>query len=354
MSDESSSNDDRRTQRKPPRLKIAGRLSAADSIVLLTHDRPDGDGLGSMVALALAARAQGKRARIVCAEPVPRRYAFLTADEDLIAPADLAAAAAGCDCVVVLDTCTTTQLESVADALHAAGDKVLVIDHHQTPGDIVAACWRDPSAAAVGVMVAELMEELGWPIDLPIARAVMTAVCFDTGWLRFANTDGRALAAATRCLHAGVAMGRLYQTLYQNDRPERLVLRGRALSAMRLHCGGQVALMSITADDFAETGAQPEETEDLVNEPLRVAGVSVSVLLTQQGEVIRGSIRSKSHHPCAAGGEPVDVAALARTLGGGGHARAAGFRMTGTIDQVAQEVLAMLAAELGQSPTDLP
>jgi phosphoesterase RecJ-like protein len=291
------------------------------------------------MALTLALRGQGKAASATCCELVPRRYAFLTEGEELLDAAGFARQAQVSDCVLVLDTCARAQLAPVADAIAAARDKVLVIDHHQTREDIAAACWCDESAAATGVMAAELLDELGWPMDGAIARAVMTAVCSDTGWMQYSNTDARALCVVARCLDAGVAADELYRKLFQEDRPQRLSLLARMLTGMTLHMDGRVALMTATRADFEQTGATRDETENLVNEPMRIGGMCMSVLLVEQDGAIRGSLRSKAHVDERAGGRVVDVAAVAQRLGGGGHARAAGFRMTGTLKEAKRVVM---------------
>jgi len=328
--------------RAETRREIARRLAAAKTIVLLTHDRPDGDGLGAMMALAAAARRQGKTALPACSDRVPGRYAFLTAGENLLDAAALAEAVKTCDCLVVLDTCTMNQLESVAAVVTAAGEKAVVIDHHQTAEPIAPLRWCDPSAAAAGVMVAELLAELDWPITPPVAEALLAAVGTDTGWFRFANTDSRALAVAGRCLDAGASADAMCRRLYQNDRPQRLALKARALAGLQLHYDGRVAVMTLAADDFAATGAAPAETEDLINEPMHIADVCVSILLVAADDRTRVSLRSK---PTGAPptGTPIDVARVARALGGGGHARAAGARLTATLAQATQTVLAAIA-----------
>ena len=331
------------------RVEIARRIAAAESILLITHDRPDGDALGCMAALARAAGAQGKRATLVCGRPVPRRYAFVVEGLELIEPARIAEVGPGWDVVVIVDTCTLTQLESVASALPAVCDRTVVIDHHRSREDIAPVIWSDPTAAAAGVMVAELLDDLAWPMDRLTARAVLAAICSDTGWLHFANTDSRALAAAQRCLDAGVAADELYAKLFQNDRPQRLALLGRLLGSMRLTCEGRVAVMTASAADFRDTGAERDETENLINEPLRITDVGVSILLVADGDRIRGSLRSKAWPDNGSAPEAVDVAAVAETLGGGGHARAAGFRMSGTLAEVTATAVAAVAKALPPS-----
>jgi len=330
------------SERYSNKIEIAALLTEAKSLTLLTHDRPDGDGLGSMVALARAARQQGKTARLICHPSVPRQYAFLTAGEQFFSPLQLPQVIEASDRVVVLDTCTWSQLASVAETLSALREKIVVIDHHQTHQDIAAVMWCDASAAAAGVMLAELMEQLHWPIDPPIAEALMTAVCFDTGWLQFANTDSRVLSVVARCIDAGVTADGLYRKLYQNDRPQRLAIMGCAISALQLHCDGQVAVMAVTRDDFAAVGAETDETENLVNEPMRIGSVCVSVLLTEMNDCIRCSLRSRPGGSGEPGLKAIDVAGIAQTFGGGGHTRAAACRLPGPIAEATQKVLVAL------------
>jgi bifunctional oligoribonuclease and PAP phosphatase NrnA len=322
---------------------VAARIAAAGSLVVATHDRPDGDAIGSMMALALAARAAGKNVQVTMAEPVPRRYAFLTAGEALLDAAGFARAAAESDCVAVVDTSAMEQLRQVAPTITASRERLVVIDHHQTREEIAPATWADPSAAATGILIVELLDRLGSPLTQEVARAVLTAIGADTGWMQYANTDARALRAAARCLEAGVALDQLYRTLFMNDRPQRIALMGRMLAGMTLHADSRLAVMTITREDFRATGAGPDETENLINEALRIGSVSVAMLLVEQGSEIRGSLRSKSP---IAGAEAVDVAAIAQSLGGGGHARAAGFRLAGPLEQARATALAAVERAL--------
>lgn len=315
------------------RRDVARAIRRAARIVLVTHIHADGDGLGSMAALARAGERAGKTVEVVSPTGVPRRYAFLYEGRTPPATADgFAALADAADLILVIDTCATAQLEPIAGALAERREKVAVIDHHRTRDDLSATVWSDPSAAAAGVMVAELLDELDWSIDAPTAEAIATAVCTDTGWLRHSNTDARALAVVGRMIDAGVRPDVLYVKLYHCDRPERLALTATALGSLTLHAGGRVSLMVLTRADFARTGATDDETEDIVNEGLRVATADVSILLVERGDgLIRASLR---------GTEAADVAAIARPFGGGGHARAAGARLPGPIAIAAERLVA--------------
>ncbi len=218
-------------------------------------------------------------------------------------------------------------------------DKLIVIDHHATPGQLGGTMWNDPAAAAVGVMIAELLEALGWPADEGVTEALMTAITSDTGWFHFANTDGRCLRRAAKLLDAGVRADLLYHRLFQADRPEKLQLMARTLQSLELHSGGRLAVMTIRKADFAETGASPEETENLINEALRIDSVEAVILLVETDGKTRISLRSR---------EDLDVAAIAKQFGGGGHRRAAGIRVPDALDAIKPRLIKAICDELGR------
>jgi phosphoesterase RecJ-like protein len=312
------------------REQIVQRLLAADRLLIVTHARPDGDAVGATAALAAAARAAGKSARTLVPGGVPDRWAFLFPDARPAGTEDFPALADEADLIVVVDTCAFAQLDGLEGAVRARRDKVVVLDHHATRDDVGSVQWVDTSAAAAGVMVAELLGAMIWPVTPAVADALMTALTTDTGWLRFANTDGRCLRAAAKLLDSGVRPDELYSRLYEADRPERLRLLTRALASLRLEADGRIATMSLRGADFAETGARADETENFVNEALRIGCVEVAMLLAETGDCTRVSLRSRG---------AVDVSQVARAFGGGGHARAAGLRATEDIEALADRLV---------------
>jgi bifunctional oligoribonuclease and PAP phosphatase NrnA len=331
------------TVAQEPMKKIVELLRGAGRLLAIAHARPDGDALGSMSAMVQAARAAGRQAEGLVPDRVPAQYAFLFDGWQPAAADRFAPLAQWADRVVVLDTCARAQLGTVADGVAACRSKAAAVDHHATFDDLCAVQWIDPSAAATGVMVGELLDALGWPVRLQAAEALTTAAVADTGWLRFANTDQRCLAAVGRWIAAGVRPDQLYQRLYQCDRPQRLRLIARMLATLELSCEGRLACMVLRNADFEAVGALREETENLVNEPLRIGSVDTSVLVTENPDCLRVSLRSRG---------AIDVAKIAQRFGGGGHPRASGIRLAGDVDQVKRRVQAACAEALelaGQS-----
>ena len=316
-------------------------VGAAGSLLIVTHARPDGDALGSAAALARAARAAGRSVHLLVPDAVPPRYEFLFPDGPPASAARFEALADEADVIVIVDTCAFEQLDGLADSLRAHREKIVVIDHHATADDVAPMQWRDTSAAAAGVMIGELLAALAWPVDLATAEALTAAVATDTGWMRFANTDARCLRVLADWFAAGVRPDKLYKRLYQCDRPERIRLLVRVLQSLELHCEGRLAAMTVRKDDLQATGARPDETENLVNEALRMGSVETAILLVETPDAIRVSLRSR---------DAVDVSAVAAQFGGGGHPRAAGLRTDGEIDAVKQRLVALCARELAACP----
>ncbi len=309
---------------------IVERLGSAGTFLVLTHARPDGDGLGTMAALVAAGRAAGKTAHMLVSDSVPPRYKFLFDTERPARADDFAKLADESDLIVIVDTCAFAQLDGLTDALRARRNKIIVIDHHATADDVGSVQWIDTSAAAVGVMAGEIIESLDWPVDDHIAEALFAAVASDTGWFRFSNTDPRALRSAAGLIERGAQPDLIYNRIYQSDRPERLRLLQRALAGMELRCQNRLAVMTIHKSDFDAAGARANETENFINETLRIKTVEVAVLLVEGPDCVRVSLRSR---------EMIDVASIAARFGGGGHARAAGLRTEENLETAKQQLI---------------
>lgn len=320
--------------------QIIETLSACRRVLITTHVRPDGDALGSVAAMVLALRKKRIESRVLLLSHLPAKYAFVFRDHAIghddaekAFPADLDLNAF--DAILVIDTGTWSQLPGLKDRFLATRVPRLVIDHHLTQED-----WADvklvvKEAAAAGEVVAELLAR--WPIDLdgPIASALYLAIASDTGWFQFSNTRPFTHRLAARLIEAGVDTDRIYQSLCQNERPERLALQTRAQQSLRLLAGGKLAVMTISREDFRLSGAGIPDTENLVNIPLQVGDVQVSILLTEPLESgpVRASLRSKGQ---------VDVARFAEKFGGGGHARASGLKLDLPLEQAVREVVSAL------------
>lgn len=327
---------------------LADHLSTAKNVLITTHVRPDGDALGSTAALWLALRAKGIAAKVLLLSHLPTKYAFAYTDVgvDYVDvekgfPAEFSLDAYDTFCSV--DTGTWSQLPGLKEHVLAFNGHKLVIDHHLTQEDWATAKWVDTKAAAAGEMVEELIEILGVRLDAAMAKSLFLAIVSDTGWLQFSNTSPNTLRRVAKLIEVGVDTDKIYQLIYQNERPERIALQTRAMQSLELLAGGKLAVMTIHKQDFADTHAGVPDTEAVINQPLQIKTVQMSIVLTEppEGGPIRVSLRSKGQ---------IDVAAFAQQFGGGGHARAAGCKLEGSLAAARERVVIEAVRRLQSLP----
>jgi len=332
------------------KMKEAGRLLEPwKRPLLLTHEKPDGDALGSLAALRTILRSRGVAATAMLFDEIPPRYSIF----HKYPPMDRLEAGTGqlneFDGIVILDTCSLSQLGPVADRLRVKGAPRIVIDHHATRDDLGACEVIDPSASATCLLLHEWCRLLRWRVEAEAAEAMFIGIAMDTGWFRHSNTDARTAVAAAALAESGVSPNALYESLYQCESVGRVRLLGKALESMEIRMGGRLAVMTLTTDAFRAAGAGLADTEDIVNEPLRIADVWVSILFVEQGDgVVRINARSKAPRRGASVAN-IDVASITRSLGGGGHRRAAGARVPGGLSEVKPKVLVVVERAIAET-----
>lgn len=323
---------------------IAQHLKSASRVVITTHAKPDGDAVGSAVALARAVMARGAMAEVWFAGPFPAWLGeacvstpTVRLNADSPAPVTFSTSLGEPDAVVVVDTGSWVQVEHMRAWLAARFDRSCVIDHH-LHGDAALAPLRfvRPYAAATTELIAEVADALlglspSDPIPAAIAPPLYLGLATDTGWFRFSNTTPTTLRLAARLMDSGVDAPTLYQMVEQRDSQARPKLLGRALSSLSYHplpSGGLVGLMTLTQSDLAACGGGSEDTGGFTDPVMAVSEVKVAAVLTgmsHPGEaqpLTKVSLRSKP------GTGEIDVAAVAAALRGGGHARAAGVKLS--------------------------
>ncbi|MCS6850121.1 MAG: bifunctional oligoribonuclease/PAP phosphatase NrnA [Gemmataceae bacterium] len=321
---------------------LVDAVARHQQFLLTTHIRPDGDGLGSMLALADVLRRRGKRVATVVASSIPARYDFLDPERHLERfelPGDRWRTA---EVVIIVDTGTWGQLGDFGPFLQALPAVKIVIDHHRTQDDLGAVALVDTSAEASGRLVCEAIEALGEPLAASAAELLFVALAMDTGWFRHSNTTSRTFELAARLVAAGARPTRLYDQLFESNTLGRLKLAGVVLGRLQTFSAGRVAFTEVHLADYAATGAVPADSEDLVNYTLSLAGVTVGLFFLEQPRGgVKVSFRSR-------GG--VDVARLAEGFGGGGHAAAAGAVLDAPLPEAKARVLAAVEAALPPCP----
>jgi phosphoesterase RecJ-like protein len=306
--------------------------------LLTTHVRPDGDGLGSMLALAEALESLGKEVRMVNASTYPRRYAFLDPQRRVRyfeAPGEEYRDA---EAAVVMDTGTWNQLGSFAAFLQALTVPKVVIDHHLTQDDLGALRLVDTTAEATGRLTHEAIGALGVPLTASMASNLFVAIAMDTGWFRHSNTSPATFALASELVAAGAKPELLYEELFERNSLSRLRLLGLILERLTVVADGRVAYTELRRGDYEATGATPQDSEDLVNYPRSLQGVEVGLFFMEQPKGgVKVSFRSRGR---------VDVARLAETFGGGGHRQASGAILPTPLAEARTRVLQAVAAAL--------
>ena len=308
--------------------EIGRALRDHQRFAVLSHVRPDGDALGSQLALALSLQELGKTVRVWNEDGMLEKYSFLPHAELLTKPP---ATKEDVDLVVALDTAVQTRLGTALDAVGSA-KMTINIDHHPSNpayGDLV---YVDPASPATGQILFELIADQKLPLTKEIAENLYVAISTDTGSFQYPNTTARTFEIAAELIRTGVDVGRVSQLLYENYPRRRIELLRELLGTMRFEGKGRVASFSLSLEMAKRLGVLPEDNEGLIDHLRAIQGVIVAVFFEELPDgKVRVSMRSKS--------EKADVCAICMKFGGGGHTLAAGARVRGTLAEVEQKVL---------------
>jgi phosphoesterase RecJ-like protein len=317
---------------------VVDLVNGRQRFLITTHVRPDGDGLGSMLALADTLEARGKTVHTVVASALVPRYDFLDPGrrvQRFSLPGD---AYKDSEAVLVLDTGTWNQLGDFGTFLRSLNVPRLVIDHHLTQDDLGGVALVDVSAEATGRLVHEAILALGQSPSPAAAHALFVALAMDTGWFRHNNTTPATFDLASALVKAGARPTEAYDALFEQNSLARLKLVGLVLQRLTVVHGGKVAYTEVHRADYQATGATPQDTEDLINYTRSLAGVEVGLFFLEQPRGgVKVSFRSRSR---------LDVARLAEQFGGGGHRLASGAILETSLDEARRRVLAAVTTAL--------
>lgn len=305
-------------------------LTAPAPVLILSHPFPDGDSIGSTVAVARLLAAAGIKTEPVLA-PVAASYAFLTQGLEILSPPIDATNKV----VLVLDCSDVARLHEAGHSLVGAR-QVINIDHHRGNEYFGDLNYVDSAAAAVGEIIHRLFRDYRQYYSAAVAEALFTALMTDTGRFSYANTSSPCLKAAAELVELGAEPQRVYNCLYQNRSRGYLALLAQALPLIELHFSGRVSLLPLSKELLASSGVDDSELEEINDYPRSLAGVEISVVLKESGpNQTKASLRSKA----------CDVAAIARSLGGGGHLNAAGITFALSLTTARQQLLERLGKE---------
>jgi phosphoesterase RecJ-like protein len=319
------------------RQQVLDELTAGDKFLLTTHERPDGDAVGSLAAMQQVLTALGKDALAFLQPdefPLPYEYRFIDL-EGLVTepPADL------CQRVLVFLDCGNID-RTPADVLKHEDHRILNIDHHHDNTRFGTVNHVDGGASCTAEMVWDLMEGLGVALTLPIAEALYVGLVTDTGRFMYENTGPRAHEMAAELMEHGVDAHAIYRRLYEGVPQGKLELLARGLSHVQRFDGGLLTVTHLTLDDYRSTGADESYSEGVVDHLRSVEGTAVAGLVRD----LLGDAVPRRKVSLRATDDRVDVSQIARAQGGGGHRRAAGF----STDLDFPELVEVLRAELAR------
>ena len=303
--------------------QAADCLRHAEDILLLAHQYPDGDTLGSNYALCLALRQMGKRVKVLCGDLIPEKYDYMLADVEMpdFTPQYICA----------VDVADPRLLGPEVEAQY--GNRVdLCIDHHSTNVGYARRSCVDGHAAAAAMVVWRIIHLLGITPTPAIATCIYTGIATDTGCFKYASTDAEAHRIAAQCMDLGIPAEMINRVNFDMKSRARIELEQMALEGMEFLHNGRVAIMTITNEMMQKSGATENDMEGLPPIPRQIEGVWVGITLRQKEDGnYKVSVRTGTH---------ADAAEVCVLLGGGGHNRAAGCTIEGTLSEAKAAVLA--------------
>ncbi|MFQ5526795.1 MAG: bifunctional oligoribonuclease/PAP phosphatase NrnA [Thermoanaerobaculia bacterium] len=319
-------------------------LCEGERFVITSHLNPDGDAVGSALALARLLRRLGKVSQVWLHDPVPSMYRQLAGSDRVHSGSEPPAGFPDSfDAAITLE-CPSLDRSGLEEQLSQVA--LLNIDHHLGNESYGVANWVDTSAPALGEMIQTLAEKLKLPLDSDTATCLMLALVSDTGGFRFSNSSDRAFEAAAELVRKGAQPQQISQWLYESRSESSLRLLQEMLASLELHEGGRIATALLTREMFERSGASPEDTEGLVDFPRSIAGVEAVGLIRQIGDRwVKVSLRSRDR---------VNVEEIARRNGGGGHRNAAGYKLEADPSAARASVAAELAGALEKNDAQRP
>jgi len=307
--------------------QIVETINCNQTFLVVAHENPDGDAIGSTLGLALALRDMGKDVVAYNVDAVPEVMGFLP-ESDFIQSS--LPENACFDVAFVLDA---GDVERTKLPVSNLCQTLINIDHHpgSTFGDL---CLLDTTACATAVLIYRLLKSCQYQLSLAVAKALYLGILADTGSFRYASANQESFIVAGELVGLGVDPWEVSSNLYESHAPERMLLLGQVLPTLQISSSGRYASVSMTLDILEKLGASAEYADGFVNYPRAVRGVEVALFFNQVADKLyKVSFRSRGN---------IDVGSLAHKLGGGGHHNAAGAKLTGTLDEVKNTVFSLL------------
>ena len=313
--------------------QAAAFLKERDNFLIVSHTSPDADTIGSAAALVAGLRLLGKNAVAVCDEPVPEKLSFLNT-ECCFTEAE----PPGIQTLVSVDTASPALLGGMEEKF--TGDRVfdLAIDHHLVNTIPCRQRLLLNHYSSTGEIIFELLEELDVKLNMAIATALYGAMSSDSGGFRFSSTRSDTMRHAASLMDTGIDFAKINRLLFETKTPSQVALERLAYNSIQLFHGGKLAVVTITAEDLAEAGAQENDIDGINQIPRQIMGVEVSAVIRSKGDKVKVSLRSNAYF---------NVAEFASVnFGGGGHHHAAGCSFDADINAVKRIIVEALEGKL--------
>ena len=309
--------------------RLEDLISGSQSFFLAGHLNPDGDTIGSMLAIASVLRRLGKRVRLFSQDPVPENLRFLPHVKSIRS----APSRSRFDAAILLECSTPSRGGNLEPVLKRCRT-VVNIDHHKTSEFYGGINIVEPHSSSTAEIVYRLFYNMKVNVGRREAACLYTGMVTDTGRFHFPATSPRTLEAASRLLETGFKFSRINDLLYATKSCESLKILGRALESLEFAAAGKLAVLTLTLADFKRYGARSEHSENVINYGMMVPGVKAAVMFREEEGRISVTFRSRGH---------LDVSLVAKAFGGGGHRNASGCRMKGPMETVRGKVLSALS-----------
>ncbi len=294
-----------------------------NSLILTTHINPDGDAIGSELALARFLISEGKQVKIINHSSTPEYLKFMINDDneiELFKPSSHEEIIGKTDVIFMLDINQLNRTGNLENSIRMSKAKKICIDHHEFPESFADAEVIDTEKSSTGELIYDLLSEAKFKLDFDIALPLYVAILTDTGSFKYDRTTPRVHRIIAELIESGIDTKTVFREIYDQGTSNSIQLLGRALSSITQVCEGKVSYMTVKRSDLVETGTSEEDVEGFVNYNLTIRGVEVGILFFELEEGVKASFRSVSKIP---------VNKLAKEFNGGGHFHAAGARIIG-------------------------
>ena len=322
--------------------KLKDLIRKSKNILITSHENPDGDALGSMLSLGLGLKKIGKEITFYNKDGAPEILDFLPHSKDIVS--SLSLVSGPFDIAFAVD-CTSTIRAGIEFEEYAKSQNcknVVIIDHHETKGTDADLHLLDKNASSTGIIIYRILKSLGIELDKSISENIYTTIVSDTGSFSYSNTNSDTLRIAAELVDMGVEPSQISQALYENEPLRKLELFKLVIPTLEISEDKAIASIFVDKKMFHQTDTTRQDTEGMVNIPRSIKGVDVAILFRQEGKESdpewKVSLRSKGR---------VNVAKIAEDFGGGGHARAAGCSLKGSIQEAKDKLISSVEEALG-------